>query len=130
MKESVENKEIVITPKDKSQFFKLDDINEYGVKDIQSELVVTGSIPSDDDQTCHISIRGREDKYINNDIITQGSTENFTGNKCIISDRISKEKDLNLNDTITISIGGEKDFKITAISSNNGLFYGDKTTSF
>ena len=131
MKESVENKEIVITPKDKSQFFKLDDINEYGVKDIQSELVVAGSIPSDDDQTCHISIRGREDKYINNDIITQGSTENFTGNECIISDRISKEKDLNLNDTITISIGGEKkDFKITAISSNNGLFYGDKTTSF
>lgn len=129
MKAASENKEIRIKPKDKAAFFNLENLNEYGVRDIQGEIALTGVIS--EDEISYVTIHGRENDYINAKNIIDGSIDNFDGEKCIISKRISDERNLILNDKLSLSIGGvKKEFKVAAISANEGLFYGDKNTSF
>lgn len=127
---SFDSKEIDIIPKDKKQvFFSISDVVESGVKDVQGEIRANGII--NEDEKINLTIHGREDKYIDKAQIVEGSINDFKDEKCIISKRVSKDRNLKINDTLEFYVGGEKkEYKVAAISSNEGIFYSDKNKSF
>lgn len=127
---SFDGKEIYIRSKDKDKtFISISDINKKGVKNVQGEIRLNGVI--NDEERVNLSIHGRENKYIDKNKIIEGNLSDFNGSTCIISKRISKDRNLKVNDTLEFFIAGEKkEYKITAISSNDGVFYTDKKNSF
>ena len=57
--------------------------------------------------------------------------DNFTGNSCIISERIAKERNLVIGDTLSIIIAGQsKTLTIAALSAPDGIFYNDQKETF
>ncbi|HEX3022222.1 MAG TPA: FtsX-like permease family protein [Lachnospiraceae bacterium] len=136
--ETYENKQIVINPKEEgTTFFDDDNITIAGIKEdsILKEIYLTGEIidkvDTPDETMLNVTIRGRDVSKVNSDLVTQGSLDNFTDASCIISERIAKDRNLKLNDTMEVIIGGmKKELKITAICGTSGVFYNDKSTSF
>lgn len=129
MTESFEGKEISIASKEGGPFFKIEDIKEEGIKDIKGEVVLSAT--TNGEEINYVTVRGKEDKNINKDILIEGSLNDFTGQQCIISKRISEEKNLKINDELELFIGGEsKKYKVTAISANEKTFYNDGKTSY
>ena len=129
MMESFEGKEIIISPKKAQPFFKMKDIKEVGVKNINGEIDLSAT--TNGDEINNVTIRGKEDKNINKGNLIEGNLSNFTGEKCIISERTSKEKKLKINDELELFIAGEsKKYKVVAISTNAATFYNDKKTSY
>ena len=107
----------------------MEDIKEEGIKNIKGEIVLSAT--TNGDEINNVTIRGKEDKNINKDILLEGSLNDFTGEKCIISKRISEEKNLKINDELELFIAGEsKKYKVTAISANEKTFYNDSKTSY
>lgn len=130
MLEQFEGKEIVINTKEYEAFFDISEINNQGVKNIQGELVLSGIIQGED-ETTKANMYGKENENINEDYLVDGNLNDFTGAKCIISKRISTEKNLQIGDELEVIIGGEvKKIEICAINSSEGVFYGDTKTSF
>jgi len=129
MMEAFEGKEISIASKEGEPFFKTEDIKEEGIKNIKGEIVLSAT--TNGDEINKVNIRGKEDKDINKDILLEGSLNDFTGEKCIISKRISEDKNLKINDDLELFIAGEsKKYKVTAISANEKTFYNDSKTSY
>ena len=128
--EQLENKDIYISPKDDEIAFNLDELKLEGVKDIIPEIMSRAVYDSDDMQT--IQLLGREEKYINKDILIEGKNlEDFKDDKCIISKRVSDELNLGVGDSLNIILNGEElNLKIYSISSNEGVFYSDKKENF
>ncbi|HEY5524878.1 MAG TPA: FtsX-like permease family protein [Clostridium sp.] len=129
MTEAFEGKDITISSKEGEPFFKTEDIKEEGIKNIKGEIVLSAT--TNGDEINKVNIRGKEDKDINKDILLEGSLNDFTGEKCIISKRISEDKNLKINDDLELFIAGEsKKYKVTAISANEKTFYNDSKTSY
>lgn len=136
--EAYENKEIVISSSDESSYFYSDEgMIPVGLdeKSITKELFLQGSIvdnaDTDEETMLNVSVRGREKAYINQQIIIGGTLDDFSGEVCIISERTADERDLNLNDTLKVVIGGmSKQLKVKAISGVAGAFYNDSKDSF
>ncbi|PRR82108.1 FtsX-like permease family protein [Clostridium vincentii] len=129
MTEAFEGKDITISSKEGETFFKTEDIKEEGIKNIKGEIVLSAT--TNGDEINNVTIRGKEDENINKDILLEGDLNDFTGEKCIISKRVSEEKNLNINDELELFIAGEsKKYKVTAISANEKTFYNDSKTSY
>ncbi|GKX68881.1 ABC transporter permease [Inconstantimicrobium mannanitabidum] len=127
---SFDGKEIYITPKDKKQvFISTSDLTEAGVKNVQGEIRLSGVI--NDDERINLALHAREDKYIDKTKILEGNISDLKGETCIISKRVSKDRNLKVNDTLEFYMAGvKKQYKIVGISSNEGIFYSDKSKSF
>ena len=126
-KTAAEGQNISIGSNTNEVFFSLDDINAKGVENVKGSLVLTGII-NENDEISYVGLSGRE-SYSGK--LTEGSFTNANEKTCIISDRIAKEKNLNVGDTFSVSISGEKtDYRISAIAAADGAFYNDKKTSF
>ena len=136
--EAYENKQIVITSTDKSaNFFSDEGMNTSGldqksmVKEINFSGMMADKVDTEDETMLNISIRARDAQYVNKDIITQGNLDNFKDETCIISERVAKNRNLKIGDTLDLIIGGvTKKIKITAISGNAGVFYNDSNNAF
>jgi len=129
MTESFEGKEISISSEKDEPFFKTEDIKEEGIKNITGEIVLSAT--TNEDEKSNVTIRGKEDKDIIKDNLIEGNLSGFADQKCIISKRISEEKNLNINDELELFIGGEgKKYKVIAISANEKTFYNDGKTSY
>jgi len=135
--QAVESKEIVIRATDESSYFYSDEgINVSGIDEnsMLKELYIEGNIvdnvDTEDETMLKVTVHGRDKKYVNDDIITQGKLEDFDGGACIISERIADERNLDVGDTLDIIIGGmTRNLKIIAISGAAGVFYNDSSTS-
>ena len=133
-----EEQDLVIEPNDKGlSFFTCSDLNTAGIepdriiREITINGIITDNIDTDDETMRSVTIRARENSKIPLEQITQGNLDTFDGNSCIISDRIAKERNLSLGDTITIVIAGvSKELTIAAISAPDGAFYNDTPNSF
>jgi len=136
--EAYENKQIAITSTDKSANFFVDEgINTSGLdqNSILKEIYINGmmadKVDTQDETMLNISIRARDAQYVNKDAITQGNLDNFKDETCIVSERVAKNRNLKMGDTLDIIIGGiTKKIKITAVSGNVGVFYNDSANSF
>jgi len=136
--EAYENKQIVITSTDKSaNFFSDEGINTSGLdqssilKEINIHGMMADKIDTDDETMLNIAIRARDAQYVDKEAITQGNLDNFKDETCIISERVAKNRNLKMGDTLDIIIGGvTKTIKITAVSGNVGVFYNDSGSSF
>ena len=136
--EAYENKQIVITSTDKSaNFFSDEGINTSGLdqdsilKEINFHGMLADKVDTDDETMLNISIRARDSQYVNKDALTQGNLDNFKDETCIISERVAKNRNLKIGDTLDLIIGGvTKNIKITAVSGNIGVFYNDSENSF
>lgn len=131
-KESLENKEIIINANNKDRFFDADNINESGIKNITKSLQLNGSNSvEDEDDLASININGRKTDDIKQEDLIEGSLDDFNEKKCIISKRISEDKNLKIGDDLNIIMAGEKvTLKVEGISKNNGLFYTDNSSDF
>lgn len=133
-----EQQDLVIEPNDKGlSFFECNDLNTAGIEPdrIIKEITINGSITdfidTDDETMRSVTIRARDSSEIPLDQLTQGTLDTFKGSSCIISERIAKERNVSLGDTITIVIAGvTKELTITAISAPDGAFYNDTPNSF
>ena len=124
---AAEGQNIAIVSNTNDVFFSLDDINPKGVENVKGSLALTGII-NEDDEITYVLLSGRE-SYDGK--LTSGTFTNTNELTCVISDRIAKDKNLNVGDTMSISLNGEKkDYKITGIAASDGAFYNDKKTSF
>lgn len=112
------------------QFFSLEEINTAGLSDFHGEILATGIISTNGD-TIYLKIRGKELDILGSYHIINGGTGDFTGSKCIISKRISDEKNIGVGDKLTFAIDGEEvTLVVAAISLNEGTFYMDKANDY
>lgn len=122
--ESLENKEIVVSSSKNEMFFSLDKMNKDGIKGIDKEIFVSGTINNNDDEKTYISVRGREESKVKDLNLVKGSLKDFNSKECIISQRISKDKKLKVGDYLKVIIEGEsEELKVSAISADEGIFY-------
>lgn len=128
--EQLENKDMFISSKEGEGTFTLDGMKLDGVKGIVPEIRSNAIYDSDEMQA--LNIIGREEEYINKDILLEGKNlKDFKNEKCIISKRISNELDLKVGQDLDLILNGEKiSLGISAISSNEGIFYADTKESF
>ena len=102
------------------------------LKDVVSELNVTGIIDTDE-KIRYVSLHGRHEYQGN---MTEGSTnfirEKVTGEpSCIISRRVAEHDHLKVGDDLRLFLSGEElTFRIGAISADEELFYSDKPETF
>lgn len=130
--ETSEGRDIVITEKNGESFFSIDKLKENGIKDINPYITVTGSYSYKDDMSS-VSIEGRKNVNINKNQFIKGekSLDNFDGEKCIISKRISEKLKIGENDKLEISVNGEKiGFTVYAVYSNEGTLSQDQENNF
>lgn len=132
--EQFEGQEIVITPNDKNQLFgKKEDIKLSGVKNLKAEIVSSAveNSKNDNEDTKYVTVRAREKDNIDKKQFVEGNNDNFEGNSCIISKRISSENKLKINDKVKIFMNGkEEEYTIKAISANEGIFYPDSKKNY
>lgn len=130
--ETFEGRDIVITDKNGAGYFNIDKLKSKGIKDVNPQLIINGSYSYNDDMSC-ISIDGIKDENINKKQFIKGekSLDNFDGEKCIISKRISEKLKIEENDKLEISVNGEKiGFNVYAVYSNEGILSSDQENSF
>lgn len=129
-----EDQQIVISSNDKNQLFiDKNDIKLKGIKNLKAEIVASAVEDSKDDSkdTKFVTIRAREKENINDKQLVEGNINDFDGNSCIISKRISSDNKLKINDKVKIFMNGkEQEYTVKAISSNEGVFYPDKSTGY
>jgi len=129
MKESHERKEIIINSTSQESFFNIDDINNYGVKNIEGQIIIYGT--TDDEDVFSVSVRGKKRENIENITLLKGSINDFKDNSCIISERISNKYNINVGDKLKVYVAGEsKEYKVIAVSYNEGIFYNDSSVSY
>ena len=124
---SAEGQNISIHSNTAETFFSEDDIVKTGIGNVTGELRLTGVI-NEDDEVKYVTLAGRKsfDKKM-----TEGVFKNTDEKTVVISDRIAEEYGLKVGGTFTAAINGEKtEFKVSGISSNDGLFYSDQTKRF
>ncbi|MDR5658499.1 FtsX-like permease family protein [Serpentinicella sp. ANB-PHB4] len=128
--QSFEGKEVMITTTEKNRFYAIDDLQEKGITGIQPSLVVNGLMDTDNME--NVIIHSRELAYINkNELIEKPNWNTFSGNKAIISQRISNDLTVKEGDNIDIIINGENlSLTVVGISANTGLFYPDQKNDF
>ena len=127
--ETFEGKDIVIESSSGENFYSDEGLVQSGIKDLRGEIRVGGRII--EEEITHLTVLGRENKFIENDKIIEGSLSDFNGEKCIISKRVSDGLNMKVNDTLECNIGGQtKKLKVAAINSDEGAFYNDKVNGF
>ena len=130
--ETFEGRDIVITDKNGAGYFNIDKLKSKGIKDVNPQLIINGSYSYNDDMS-YVSIDGIKDENINKKQFIKGekSLDNFDGEKCIISKRISEKLKIEENDKLEISVNGEKiGFTVYAVYSNEGILSSDQENSF
>lgn len=130
--ESFEGKNIVIYDKSGNNLTNIDNMRYVGIKKVAAFFTMTGSYIVNDDMSS-VSVQGRKNTNINQEQFLTGEKylDNFKGNKCIISKRVSQKLGLNTNDDLEILINGEKIvFNIYAIYSNEGTLSQDQENNF
>ena len=129
-----EDQQIVISSNDKDKFFvDKNDIKLNGVKNLKAEIIVSAVEDSKDESkdTKFVTIRAREKENINDNQLDEGNVIDFDSNSCIISKRVSSDNKLKINDKVKTFINGkEQEYTVKAISSNEGVFYRDKSTGY
>lgn len=122
-----EDKDVYISSNTDSIFFGKEDFNAIGLSNLEGEISIV-SILNEDKEISYVNMRGKQDY---SGILIEGDFINNAEAFCIISERISKERNLNVGDKINIAINGDKiEFIIRGISANEGIFYGDQINQF
>lgn len=128
--EAIEHKEISITSQKGSESFKISHIQPDGIQQLVPQILKYITYGEDNEKI--ISIYGRENIYINQDLILgDKSLENFSGKECIISMRTSEIYGWQTGDTIEVELKNKiVKLHIYAVAKNEGLFYSDNENTF
>lgn len=113
--------------------FDPNSIKDSDIKKSFKEIDFGGYISSDSEKEFRIA--GTTLSDFNNfgtmRLIKKGDLEPFTGRKLIISQNASKKLNVKLGDELKLTIlGKEASYKIVGISTNKGLFFGEKEKQF
>lgn len=126
---------VSIQPNEKSKeaTISTSDFNADGINDMCKITSIGSSLNGSSDKQinlCGMSL-GDFEKFNNIKLLKQADLNPFDGNKIIISQKTSETLNKNIGDTLNLCILGQyKDFKISAIASNNGLFFTDTPKHF
>ena len=123
--ETAEGRDIIISPEKYGEGIIVDDLDLEGLENILPQISTKAS--EEEFAIPNLTIIGRDLEYLDELSIVEGKIDNdFTGNKCIISQRISQEKNLSVGDSIEVFVNGELlELEVNAIASNEGIFYTD-----
>lgn len=130
-----ERKQVSISSEE-TQFFKLEDLEEDGIKELDGELVCTAVLKhdNDEDEIIYVALRGKQTDVIEQDyeeFVLEGDAKDLKEDECIISKRISDERNIAKGDLIDVTLFGETlSLKIAGICSETGLFYVDQSNQF
>lgn len=130
-----ESKQISISSEE-IQFFKLEDLEEDGIKELDGELVCTAVLEhdNDEDEIIYVTLRGKQTDLIENnyeEFVLEGKTKGLKVDECIISKRISDEREIAKGDLINVILFDETlNLKVAGICSETGLFYVDQSNQF
>lgn len=99
--------------------FKEIDFGGYLSRDNEKEFSIAGTTLSD------------FNNFGTMQFVKKGDLEPFTGKKLIISQNASKKLKVKLGDELKLNIlGKEASYKIVGVSTNKGLFFGEKEKQF
>ena len=108
-----------IKSSDIKKSFKEIDFGGYLSSDTEKEFSITGTTLSD------------FNNFSTMELVKKADLEPFTGKKLIISQNASKKLKVKLGDELKLYILGRKaSYKIVGISTNKGLFFGEKENRF
>lgn len=135
IKGAFENFNVSISPNEKSAnpFFNELDIKDKNIKDSFKTSDVGGYVKNNSNEQFKMLGTTINDfkKFKSIKMLKKASLEPFTGNKIIISKKTSDNLKLKLGDKISLyTLGKTKDYIVSGIASNNGLFLSDKASSF
>lgn len=126
-KSAAEGQDIYLFSKTEDVYFTEEDFDSKGLTNLQGRLSYTAVI-SEDDKIRYIFLSGR--KSYDGDMI-DGSFEDKNEANAVISDRIAKDRDLEVGDKLEISAGGlPVELTVTGIAANKGAFYNDTSAGF
>lgn len=130
--EAFENKNITVAGTNDEIFFSGDGLKEDGINNLVKEIYMEANyLDGESDDITPITVLGRENGDINDEAIIDGDLSDFTGEKCIISKRISDENNINKGDKISIVLAGvNKELEVCAISAPSSVFYTDTVNNF
>ncbi|MCR5628687.1 FtsX-like permease family protein [Eubacterium sp.] len=127
MKKAAAGRDIAISSNTEEIFFKEEDINKTGIKNLDGEIDMP-AVVDDEDEMIYTNLRGM--KSYKKDMI-EGSFKSSDNTDCIISKRIADERKLKVGDKLNVLISGEKkELKITGLATADGIFYSDETKQF
>lgn len=130
-----ESKQVSISSGE-TQFFKLEDLEEDGIKELDGELVCTAVLKhdNDEDEIIYVTLRGKQTDVIElnyEEFVLEGDTKGLKEDECIISKRISDERNIAKGDLINVTLFDETlNLKVAGICSETGLFYVDQSNQF
>ena len=127
MEKAAAGKDIQIRSSSNEVFFRENDVNKEGIKNLEGELDMT-AIVEDPEEMIYVGLRGK--KSFKQEMI-EGKFENSKDGDCVISKRIADEKKLKVGDKLEVVIQGEKTaLKVKGITTTDGIYYNDEAGSF
>ena len=127
------NVEISANSKAKDPLFKTSDFNNSGINDSFKTAAVNGYIKGDDSKTFNMLGTTLTDfkKFKSIKILKSLNLDSFDSNKLIISKKTADSLKLKLGDKLSLyTLGKSKEYTISAIASNTGLFLSDTASNF
>lgn len=127
------NVEISTNSKAKNPLFKASDFKASGIKDSFKTAAVNGYVKSDDSKTFNMLGTTLTDfkKFKSIKILKSLNLEPFDSSKLIISKKTADSLKLKLGDKLNLyTLGKSKEYTISAIASNTGLFLSDTASNF
>ncbi|MDD3225214.1 MAG: ABC transporter permease [Clostridium sp.] len=124
------NVSISANSKAKNPLFKASDFKTSGIEDNFKMATVNGYLKNNDSKTFNMIGTTLNDfkKFKSIKSLNLGS---FSGNKIIISKKTSEALKLKLGDKVSLyTLGTTKEYIVSAIVSNNGLFLSDTSSNF
>ncbi len=127
MKSAAEGQDVHFFSNTEDVYFSEEDFDASGFTNLKGELSNIGVI-NENDEISYISLRAR--KSYDGEMI-EGKLENVNEPQCLISDRIAKDRDLEIGGKLTVAVSGEPtEFTVVGITANQGCFYNDQSTGF
>ena len=127
------NVQIIQTPGGETPLFKPVDNSVSGIKSNIKIAEIGGYLSKDSEKEFSLEGTTLEDfkKLSSMELIKKENLEPFTGNKIIISKRISDSLKVKLGEELKLNIlGKEESYKVAAIASDKGIFFSDKEDKF
>jgi len=127
------NVEISANSKAKDPLFNVSDFKAQNIKETFKTAAVNGYVKNDDSKTFNMLGTSLEDfkKFKSIKILKSLNLDAFNGNKLIISDKTSTSLKLKLGDKVNLyTLGKTKEYTVSAIASNSGLFLSDTSSNF
>lgn len=127
------NVEISANSKAKDPLFKPSDFKASDIKDSFKTAAINGYVKNNDSKTFNMLGTTLTDfkKFKSIKILKSSNLEPFSGNKLIISKKTADSLKLKPGDKLNLyTLGKSKEYTISSVASNTGLFLSDTSSNF